>query len=526
MTTDGRAEAGSTTGWGRRRTLVALGVAVLAIAALIAWLALGRTFLGYGTESDFLDGFVPEAQRLLNGEPLRVEFHPPLYASVLAVVQAAVGDWFRSGLLLSWLSACAALTASAALFGRLAGPPAAWGSVLVLGTSHVFLQFAAQATSDVLFLALYTAVVLAALLAFREGEKRLGWLALGLTIGVCLLTRTNALTLLVFIATPWLLRTSPRTTLARFGWAFAGVALPLIVWAIVANATGAPFTGSGTYANVAMTYFGTGDRLAAEDRLMMEQQFEGLWQVLAHDPIHVIRQYAADLFTLPYAVFASGGPALLLFPLGLFALPGVLILFFAPTGRFKALLAVATVMQIALVNLKTFEPRYYLFLVPLLGAGVGLTWDWLLRRFERRVAVGILAAVGIYTIASALLTIERVHITLHEHEPEIRTASEAARRLAPLGSTIVARKSHVPYYANSVARHIPQATTVTGLRDSLVAGPEPSADFLYFGSQEAGRRPGLEELLDPARSPSWLKPVAADPQGEWVLYQIGELRRP
>lgn len=516
----------SVTPAGHRRHVVALAVAVAAVAALIAWLALGRGYLGYGTESDFLDGFVREARRLLQGQPLQVEFHPPLYASALAAVQAVVGDWFRSGLLLSWLSAVAALAASAALFDRLAGRSAAWGSVLVLGTSHAFLQFAAQATSDVFFLALYMAAILAALLAVLEGERRRWWLALGLAIGACLLTRTNGLTLLVFMATPWLLRTSPKQTFLRFGWVVTGVALPLIAWAAVSTATGAPFAPSGTYANLAMTYFGPGDRLAAEDRILMEQQFESVWQVLSHDPPHMIRRYATDLFTLPYAVFAPFVKPLMLFPLGLFALPGVLILFFAPAGRFKTLLALATVLQIALLNLKTFESRYYLFLVPLLGAGVGLTWAWLSQRFERRAALGIVVTVGIYTMASALLTVKRVHIALNEDESEIRTASEATRRLVPPRSTIVTRKPHIPHYADGVAERFPQATTVAALRDSLVAGTGPPADFLYFGSQEASRRPGLEELLDPARAPPWLKPLASDGQGEWVLYEIGELRGP
>lgn len=507
----------------RGRERFALGAGVLVVAACIAYLSLGRGHASYGTETDFLGAFVPEAARLLAGEPLEIAHHPPMYAAVLATVQALVGEWFRAGLVLSWLAALLALGSSVWLFGLLGGRAAAWGSLVALGTSHVFLEYSAQATSDTFFLALYCGVLLLALRAFRAPGRRYGWLGLGLAIGVALLSRTNALTLLAFGATPWLVAVSShRERMIRTAWIAVGVALPVATWGVVAWVSGSPFAPSGNTANVAMTYFGGGDRISYEHLTEIRPRFGSLWEVLVYDPAHMIRQYARDLFDLPRRVFSGG--RLLLFPLELFALPGLVLFFFAPAGRFKLLLGVAALLQIALLNLKAFEYRYYLFLVPLLGAGAGLAIVFVLRRCQRWAAAGIVLALAVYVSANAALAVERVRIGLGRDEHEVAAAAAAVQGVVPPGSGIVTRKPHVPYYARGRPIYLPEAESVDALRDSLIVGGTVP-DYLFFGKVEHSRRPGLRALLEPDRAPGWLEPVLIGDDGRWVLYRVTDLRR-
>lgn len=505
-----------------RREVLALGAGVLVVAALVTYLALGREHAFYDTETDFLGAFMPEAVRLLEGEALAIEYHPPMYSAVLATVYTLVGDWFAAGLLLSWLSACLTLGLCVALFGFLGGTPAAWGSLVALGSSHVFLAYSAQATSDVFFLGLYCGVILLALYAFLGPERPHRWLILGLLIGVALLSRTNALTLLAFAGTPWLTGTaSTRDRAARTGWTVVGVALPVATWAILASLSGSPFAPSGTLDNVVMTYYGGGDRISYENLIAVSGRFDSLWAVLAHDPLHLIAQYARDLFDLPRRILS--GSRLLLFPLELFALPGLVLFFFAPGGRFKFLLGVSALLQIALLNLKTFDPRFYLFLVPLMGAGAGLAVVFVLRRCQPWAAVGIALALSVYLAADTVLVVERVRILLGRDEHEIAAAAAAVRDTVPPGSAVVARKPHIPYYAGASPIYLPEAATIEALRDSLIAGGVVP-DYLFFGKIERSRRPELEALLEPGEAPGWLEPLTVGEDGGWVLYRVRDLQ--
>jgi hypothetical protein len=128
---------------------------VLLLMTIVVMLAAGRSFLSFGTETDFLLAFMREAARLIRGDALAVGFHPPLYPALLAANHALTGDWLASGLLISTLAALATSLACWRLFESVLGPAAAAGALLMLLASPVFLQFAAQATTDLLYLALF-----------------------------------------------------------------------------------------------------------------------------------------------------------------------------------------------------------------------------------------------------------------------------------------------------------------------------------------------------------------------------------
>src|SRR4030043_1605525 len=77
---------------------------VLLGAGIIAFFSINRHYFTYGTETDYLGGFIKEAQRILDGRPLLLKFHPPFYSATLAFLQSLFHDWFLTGLLLSWIS--------------------------------------------------------------------------------------------------------------------------------------------------------------------------------------------------------------------------------------------------------------------------------------------------------------------------------------------------------------------------------------------------------------------------------------
>ena len=354
----------------RERLVVDPWLAALLLAAILLplGLAAARSWLSFGSETDYLGLFVPEAKRLLAGQPLLIAFHLPLYPAAIALVWSLLGDWVRAGIAVSLLAASATALTVWWLVDRLLGRAAGLGALAALATSAPYLAQAAGAGSDLVFLALYLGASALALAGVRSGRDG-AWLGLGLLIALALLTRTNALPLLLLLLAP-LLRRDPAIRRARGGaLALAALALPLSLWLEFAAATGSPPWPTSNHVNLAMTYFATAAHPVSNEAFVsVAGRFHDVWEVLAYDPARMLAVYLADLLTLA----RDRLPGLIAFPLGLLALPGLL---FLPARRRSAcagLLGLVTVGELLLVNFKTFEARYWLFLLPWLGAGIGV----------------------------------------------------------------------------------------------------------------------------------------------------------
>ena len=107
------------------RRHLALVLLAVTYVAFILGVGLSRSYLGYH-ETDYVQFFVPDAERFLEGEPLQGAFHPPLYPVLIAGAYAFLGDWLAAGIAVSFGFGLAALVCSYLLFLRVGGPPAAW----------------------------------------------------------------------------------------------------------------------------------------------------------------------------------------------------------------------------------------------------------------------------------------------------------------------------------------------------------------------------------------------------------------
>ncbi len=496
-----------------------LAALLLAAIALPLGLAAGRSYLSFGVETDYLGLFVPEAKRLLAGQPLLIAFHLPLYPAALALVWSLLGDWVRAGIAVSLLAALASAVMTCWLADRLFGRAAALGALAALATSAPYLAQAAGASSDLFFMALYLGACALALAGVRGGRDAT-WLGLGLLIGLALLTRTNALPLLLLLLAP-LLRRDPAIRRARgAALAVAALALPLSLWLKFAAATGSPPWPTSNHVNLAMTYFATAAQPVSNEAFVsVAGRFQNVWEVLAYDPTRMLEIYLADLLTLA----RDRMPGLVAFPLGLLALPGLL---FLPARRRSAgagLLGLVTVGEVLLVNLKTFEARYWLFLLPWLGAGIGV----ILAEARRT-----LPASGIWRLAQAIalgsagllalaLAVGAARAELTFGADELAEAVPAARALAGPDDLLVARKPHLAYYTGARFVLLPDLAGTDALYVWLCRLRPKGRVLVYDGQIERAFRPALQPVLG-ARSPlPWLERVAAGVAGDWTL----DLRR-
>lgn len=492
-------------------------VVVLAATVGFLVLALTRQFANFGPETDTLASFLFEAKRLLAWQPLEVEYHPPLYSIFLGLGKLIVGDWIRTGLLISVSAAAITAMTSFLLFRRLGGRAAAWGSLVGLGFSVPFIEYSATASMEMFFLVLFYGSCFLVFMALRSEDVRM-WAAAGVAIGLGLLARANGLSLVALGLVSLLARPGHRVRgLVAVG---LGLLLPLVLWGAFAAATGAPFLASGSHANLATTYFS--DRISGDDLALMEEKFDSLWAVFAYDPVYLAKTYVHDLYDSLRNVLLS--QSLITYPANMLVLPGLLVLIARGKRELLLFVVLAIVPQFLLVNFKEFHQRYYLFLIPLFGAGVGvcasLVWRSVRWRGARWLLVGVAVLASLLGARDALT---EAHARLHATDSELAGAVAAVTNARPACETLVVRKPHIPFYANCPQAFMPPADSPGELYQWMRAQSFGTGVYLYYGSQELRLRPGLGVLADAAAAPPWLRPVTrgTDPD-EWVLYRYQE----
>jgi hypothetical protein len=497
-----------------RQYLLAVLVAASGFILLVGAV---RHYLAYGTETDFIGIFVHEAQRFLRGEPLQSVFHPPLYSIVIGLAHLITGDWLRAGLLVSWISGIVVLLSSFLLFRELCSRAAGFGALLGLLGSGLFLLNWGLATSDVFFLAGFMVSCLLAVRAYRSGSIRL-WIACGVVVGLCLVTRTNAISLVVLLITPLFGAGSARAKVKSVLALLGGIVLPVAVLAVYAKATGSNLLPGNTYINLATTYFTEGVRTNSDEaRQEVAKRFTGVRDVLLHNPAAIAKMYASDL----YQLLASGITKLIEMPLYYAILPGLVFLIGAYFSPALLVLAVVAISQVLLVNLKSFEARYYLFLVPWLGAAIGEVFrrvaDAPWPRPAQRAVMGFLSLMLLLAIGQA--GAKTVYLLLHG-EKELSEVVPRARREIKPRAVVLAIKPHVAFYSDASWEPLPALNSLAELKDSAQARDPKQPLYIFYGSIEQERRPQYAELAREV-PPSWLQVAARSRKpGGWVLLRM------
>ena len=482
------------------------------------FLALSRKFFLGDTEADYLGTYLPEAERFLSAEPLLLKFHPPLYPILVAVTNNLFHNWFATGLVISWLSSFVVLVVIFMFFHRLAGEWAAMGSILALAGAPSFLVHAATASSDMTFLALYSSCFLFALLA-DEKKSRFFWFLSGFFIALVFLTRANALSLIPVFVLPWVGR-SGRDDGKLFLFFLVGFLIPALAWVYYACSSHSSLWIREAHVDLAMTYFApAGDRMTYDAYSVLRGQFANWWDVIRYDPLRMISMYAVDF------VFMIGRNLLLLvFPIfSIAALVGFRVFLKSSRKPFVYVYLVTTALHLILMNLKAYESRFYLFLIPFVGASTGSFLDWILAKKFQQQKTGILPTVVFLSLffLSVSFSVAVAYTELHPaFEVELQEAVPEARNAIPPGSIVVARKPNLSFYTGSTLSYFPNVETFDELRRELTQLPKGKNIFLYYGSYEREMRPQFSELGGEGTLP-FLVPIARSKMSrDWVLYRV------
>jgi hypothetical protein len=489
----------------------------VASAIWFAALASGREFGTYARETDFYWTFVPEAERLLSGEALALQYHPPLYALVLAAVRllAPDSDWLALGLAVSVVSAALVLPAAVSVFSRLTGPMGGVGAAVGLLGSATLPLIAASASSDALFLLLTFAAVLAALRGLEQ-PTRTRLIVAGALAGAVAITRSNGFTWLLLVSIPLAGDVPPRVCLRRVVVTAAAAALPFAWLGLYQGARGGPLWSAGSAHNLALTYVAPEHVQGGMERLdWAKAHFHGVWDVLTYAPLRIAVQYAHHLVEATWMVVHEP-----LWPLGWVALPGFVLLARSEPRRPRLLLLAAFAAQLLVVSVMAYQARFFLYLLPLLGASAFVAVQWVfarLRSSSARLALVVVLvgwlAVGCYRHTRA------AHVALHEQDVELQAVSLHLSEAGEAPAVIVARKPHLA--ARLGARWFnPPFRRGDTLEDALapLRGIRGSV-LVYVGSTERALWPeGVVASMSHHRG---LVQMAAGPQaGGWRVFRV------
>lgn len=499
-----------------------LAAVVALYGAFVLFLGMGRSYFGYGTETDFVGAFLPDARRFLAGEPLQSPWHPPLYPILIGALYSLVRNWLTVGVLLSFLSGLVVVITSYLLFLRLGGRTAAWGAVLALMGSDVFVKYSALATSDVFFQALFIGSCLLAVTALNSGSRLLWW-ACGITVGLGVVTRSNGLTLVLLVLAPLLSRAALRGKIAQCLCMSAGLALPVITILVYGALTGSSVFPQNNHLSLAISYFNDGhDRGSWDAVVRIADRFDSLEDVLLQDPLLIVKTYLTGL----YELLAFNVTQLLEPPLYFFVVPGILFLVGMRWSAALALVLAVVAAQLLLVNFKPFEPRFYLFLIPLMGAAVG-EMCWRIVRAEWTLSVRTLVASSIvlmFLLASGL-AVAKAYITNRGEVAELKDVVPVALQEVEKGSIIVAVKSHLSHYTGAEDIFLPNLESLDKLRVFVEQQMTEGPLYLFYGMIERQRRPQYLALQRAEDAPEWLEAVVwSIPPGKWVLYRYRPTR--
>ena len=498
--------------------LVWLLAALLALALFAV--ALGPHRIGdYSTETDFYGGYADGARMIQHGRIVAARYGVvgPGYEVALALAGLVVRDLFTAAELISIASAVATVLLWFHLLRRRSNARLALFAALFVAVNPHFFRFGYTASTDALSLALASAAL--ALLLATGGVRTAAWA--GVISAAAFLTRYTSIVLLpVGLVAAALGGRAPGPSAAASrraeALAFAaGFLAPVGAWLGFGLAHGAGFAFQ-LHHDLAFEVFARprGMGFDAYQR-ELEPQFHSLWDVIARDPVAVVRQLAVNCVThlRDDARLLLGGPTAACVALGvaLAARRGTL-------ARAWPFGLAAAASFLALVPVFHSE-RYSLSLLPYYATAAAFFFaapEFALALGGRTWLKPVLAVVPIALSVAASVDLQRR--ILAQQPTEALAAAATLRSLARSGDRVIARKPHVAALAGLGAVGFPFADSLAELGEYA---RREHARWLYFGFPEAEARPVFRYLLDTSAAVPGLTARNVTTGRPSVLYEIG-----
>lgn len=462
------------------------------------------------TETDFYWAHLPQAMDVLTGRFPDYGNKMPLYSALLALVYSLVGDWFRSGQIISIVFGLADVWLLAKIARHLAGGSrlAGWIVAVLVSTNYWHFRMSYEVSRDTLLYSMSTAS-LYALIVHGGRRGALWWSAAFGALAV--LTRLNGLvlapTILVYVFAAE--RFDWRRTLRRGALPALAVALTLPAWMGVKWAcTGSAEVVTPTALTSAVH---TDHRVAVE---VSEMEPEDIATQLARS---VVKRVGVRVLRDVRGVI--GLPVALVIGFSL-ALAAARRRWAVPAPDTAALLTFV-VSSFFMLCLFHYEHRYsltYVYVIPIFGIVALLDvvrdrrWPW------RAAAVACLAVTiawgGVHTAKTT-----RFMLSL---DPEylLPFADYLRNEVNDPNAVVVAYKPHIRFYGNVKWRRV--GRRVQSLDDLIARSRGLDADFILFCWMEGRLYSRCGDLRTPRTDIEGLVPVFWTDAG--TLYRLEPAR--
>jgi hypothetical protein len=463
---------------------------VYACLYCISALVLHRTFFPVADtdlETDFFLEIVVSAQRVILGDfsVANFPYKGPVYPLLLLPVRLVVGNWYDAAVILSVVAGGACLILCERLVRRLWGHTLAIAVLVYLSVQRDFVTLLHRANSDMVFLALVLAAILALLTSVRTRKR----LAIAGALGaLAFLTRYNGV-FLPLASVPVLLLlprdASIRTrlvALAAYCVGFLAVTGPWFAKNLLETGM---LLKTRNIENVVYAVYGQG----------YPRKFTGFSEVVTHDP----GRFAAE-FTRSLLEHAKGDAVELLgLPMAVLVALGILTLFVRRPSREQAAMLWLSLACFVVLGLVFYATRFSLFLVipyavlaflPL-QLLLGFAWSgrvkWVLRGLVALVFVGVCAHQTWRAFAEERRIYKRRPLFV------LPTSAFLARDAATSGKKVVAaRKGLMAYYSG--LQHITYPATLATLEDLLTFVKDRGVDYVVLSSIEFALMPDMRGI--------------------------------
>lgn len=409
-------------------------------------------------------------------------------------------------------------------------PKCAWLAAALVGINPYYWQWATLVSTDLPWAVMQALSLWLILLALKG--KRWSWLmAAGATLGAAYLLRATALVMLPIL---WLYLLAWRPldggwrgnllAALAFTLCFAVLAAPQL--ALNWQATGKPFFNLQAK-NVWFGIYGQGDWAANWTDVPSDI---GLWQVFAMGPWRFVRHWLIEygrwwgygalmalgiqrlaLQALPtwLQLLSTGSIGALALGAALFAAGKRHVLALGREWWFVALYVAGYGASIALVFV---QPRFYLALLPLLGAGL----VYMLGQLATRIQWAWLTLAIIALLNSAL----GMRQILWRMQPPVAEIADQLARAGATAQTVIVSSATWPYTYHTDYRiePLPQIQNLASLEANL---RQREAAFVLF-EQTYGARywPTLATLASGEDYPPFLTPIWQNAHPPTTLYAV------
>ncbi len=448
-----------------------------------------------GVETDFYVELVPQAQKLLAGifSPENYGAKGPVYSLLLAAFTLVAGDYFIAGLIINLVSGAAFIVALYFLIVELFNRLTASLVIVAVTANAMFLSYTYQAASDLSFMAL---CALSMLFLIRGTSTR--GLVLSAVFGAAaFLNRYNGAFIiagsLVWIAFQ---EDALKIRLKRAVlWlaVFVGVGLP---WYIPnAIVMGSP-VHNNNYMNVMLEYYGNVSDTDSYETWTkaLPEDFESLSDIIFYDPVYFVKHSTENICNH----FISDMRLLTGWPLAIFIVPGLILIFFAGLDRRKLAFFSFGAFYFLILVLVFYNSRFSLFLlvfylpIAIWPFTSDRAADWLSElSFPGSAAFFVVTLIMLVMAFSSVTGIMKSQPPFLEELKELGVALDSIE--SDKSKKLAARKPHTAYFAGLEAVMFPADVMTV---DDLVGWLKVNhVDYVLYSGIEAKIRPSVEELL-------------------------------